>query len=199
MDFEKLPIKETLSEIDNEPNPHKAFENILNFGRENLPSKIWDTFKNMNLDRDIDDATKWIKSTLNKYPDTKGIYFGLDTLNMNDGNGSNAAIGLNADCDPSSISDDYTYDCETYGESHLIRGLFEVENGFNSELWPYDESAFTEYVIFLAYSGLVLRDALKKANIKNDFITVWGFHDGDSFFLLQKINNQIIPIAQKSL
>jgi hypothetical protein len=200
MDWEKLPVDQILLEITNQSNAVLAFENIIGFGKEAISSKIWDTFSKMDVKNDIEESTKWIKRSLNKFPDSKGIYLGLDTLNMNGGKGSNVEIGLSSTCDPEIISDDWIFKCDNYGSKHLIKGLYLVSDSFtNIELSSSGESSFAEYVVFLGYSGLVLRDALLNVETENDFISIWGFHDGDMFYLVQKINNKVSVIANKSL
>ena len=189
MNWEELPINEIRRELRIEENPKKAFHNIINFGRQKLQSNIWNEFENMNIERDIQDIQFWLKPNLYEFPDFSGIYFGLDTLNMEGGNGTNLEIGLSNSCDPKIFNDEWAFQCEKYGESHLIKGLFEVSDCFdNGEKWSNDERNFTEYIIFLSYSGVILREALNNIKIENDYISLWGFHDGDMFFLTQKIN-----------
>ncbi|BAU52301.1 hypothetical protein [Mucilaginibacter gotjawali] len=196
MDFQALPIGNILLEINNQPDPVQAFKNILNFCDIALSSKIWETFRKMDLQKDAEASTIWLQQTIDEFSNTKGIYLGLDTLNMENGSGSNVEIGLNSDCDPSILSDGWTYDCDNYGESHLIEGLWLVSDSFISEeRWSDDERRFSEYTIFLGYSGLVLREALLNLKTNNDFISIWGFHDGDMFFLVNKKDGKMNLIA----
>lgn len=191
MDFNLLPFDKLLSELENQKDPDKAFSNIVGFGNDALPSKIWETFKDVKLEKDIQEATNWIQSTIDEFPEAKGIYLGLDTLNMDNGKGTNVEIGLSDDCDPHVFSDEWTYECENYGDSHLIGSLYSVSDSFSNEKkWSNDETSFAEYLIFLGYSGVVLREALLKVKIKNDFISIWGFHDGDMFYLVNKIGEK---------
>lgn len=200
MDFEKLPIDQLLSEIKNQPDPKQAFENILAFAQNALPSKIWGSFSKMDLQADITDTTDWLQKTINQFPGSKGIYLGLDTLNMDEGNGTNIEIGLSTDCDPGELTDEWTYECENYGEPYLLNGLYLVSDGFeNEELWSDDEREFAEYVIFLSYSGVVLREALFNLKTVDDFISIWGFHDGDMFFLVNKLNDKKAVITDAGL
>jgi len=187
MNFELLPIDETMQILRTESDSKIAFQRIIGYANKNLPSQIWKEYEKLNIERDIEEASIWLQKSIAEFPDSKGIYLGLDTLNMDEGNGTNVEIGLSKSCNPVEFSDDWTYDCEDYGESHLIKGLSEVADTFtNSEKWTYDETSFAEYIVFLAYSGIVLRGALNKLETKNDFIAIWGFHDGDMFFLMQK-------------
>lgn len=142
----------------------------------------------MNIQRDIEAASNWLNASIIELPNTQGIYLGLDTLNMEQGFGSNIEIGLSSSCNPNEITDDWAYDCENYGNSHLIKGLYEVSDSFNNEgKWTAGERSFAEYLVFLGYSGVILRSALLQLETKNDFLSVWGFHDGDMFFLVQQI------------
>lgn len=199
MNFELLPIEETIQVLRTEQNPKKAFTKIIGFANEKFPSDIWNEYCKMNLKRDIDEATIWIQDTLSVFPSSKGIYFGLDTLNMNHGTRTNIEIGRSKSCNPHELSDDWSYECESYGDSHLIKGLFEVSDTFNNtERWTNEERWFAEYIIFLGYSGVILRDSLNNIKTKNDFLSIWGFHDGDMFFLIQK-NQEIKSLVAKPI
>ena len=189
MNFELLPIDETMQILRTESDSRIAFQKIIDQANKSLPSEIWKEYEKLNIERDIEDATNWLQKSLNEFPESKGIYLGLDTLNMDEGDGTNLEIGLSSSCNPNDFSDDWAYECEDYGESHLIKGLFEVADTFSdSEKWTNDETSFSEYIVFLAYSGVVLKSALDKLETKNDFLSIWGFHDGDMFFLMQKVN-----------
>jgi len=195
------PTKEITSIIKNEIDPKKAFAKILEQCEKELKSEIWDSYKNMNIERDIAEAKKFILKQLErrKRKEAKGRYFGLDTLNMNDGHGMNLQIGFHYKCDPSIMDMEWTYDCKHHDE-HLIAGLYEVSDTFASDSkWSSEERDFAEYTIFLGYSGIVLREALLSVEGIDDFISAWGFHDGDMFFLVQsqkgnkKIISDILP------
>ncbi len=189
MDFELLPIKEIMLVLRAEPDAKTAFKGIIEAANKKMPSKIWEIFDEMSINKDIEDAFIWIKNQVNEHPNSKGIYFGLDTLNMNDGNGTNVEIGLSKSCNPKELSDEWTYDCEEYGKSHLIRGLYLASESYiDDSQWTADERSFAEYVVFLGYSGIVFREALDQLETENDFFSIWGFHDGDTFFLMQKAN-----------
>jgi len=187
MDFDLLPIDEILQVMSAEPGGQPAFRKILDLANKTMPSEIWKEFDHMDIERDMEAASQWMQTPWEKYPDTSGIYLGLDTLNMDDGKGTNVELGLSKSCNPKDFSDDWAYDCEDYGTSHLIKGLYEVSEAFSVEgKWISEEQHFAEYVIFLGYSGIVLRAALNNLETENDFLSIWGFHDGDLFFLVKK-------------
>lgn len=195
MDFELIPFEEIRNEITQQANPELAFKNILQAAKKNCPALDWGQFSVNYMDTDISAATQWIKKTMKNMPDVKGIYLGLDTLNMEDGKGSNVEIGMNSNCDPAKISIDWAFDCDTYGDRHLIMGLYSFFSNFAG---PDDENKdLAEYVIFLGYSGLVFREALLKACIKSDFISCWGFHDGDLLLLMNNTGQKIAFLANK--
>jgi hypothetical protein len=194
--MDAMPINEVLSQINQEPDPNIAFQRIINIGKDKLPSSIWDTFRTMNIETDILSAKNWIQKNLKTLPGATGIYLGLDTLNMDNGLGSNAEIGLSSKCNPGEFTQDWAYDCDYYGESHLLKGLFLVSDAFiNEEKWTSDERSFAEYLIFLGYSGVVFREALLNVETKNDFLSIWGFHDGDMFFLVNRLLGNRTVIA----
>jgi len=200
MNFDLIPIDETLHILRVETDPKIVFEKIIDCCNNNLPSEIWKEYESLNLKRDIQDATIWIQNTLTKHPDTTGYYLGLDTLNMDNGKGTNLEIGLSNSCNPLDISDAWAYQCENYGKPHLIKGLSEVSDTFtNTKKWSDEEISFTEYIVFLGYSGVVLKEALNKLKTENDFLSIWGFHDGDMFFLTQKINGVRSIVTEKGL
>jgi len=195
MDLELVPFKEIQNEITLQTNPKLAFRNILQAARKNCPALDWDQFPVDYMDVDISAATQWITETVTGMPKVKGIYLGLDTLNMDEGQGTNVEIGMNSSCDPAIISSDWAFACDAYGANHLIQGLYSFFANFSGS---DDENKYlAEYVIFLSYSGLVLREALLKAVIEGDFISCWGFHDGDLFLLLNRIAGRVSFLSDK--
>ncbi len=198
MNFELLPVDETLEILKAQANPKKAFIEIIAECNIKLPSKIWNEYSSLNISVDINEAIDWLQSCINKYPKTTGVYLGLDTLNMDNGKGQNVEIGLSTSCNPKEFSDEWAYDCEVYGDSHLIKGLSDVSDSFeNEDKWTSDELRFAEYMIFLAYSGIVFREALKELKLDNDLLSIWGFHDGDMFLLSQCLSGKFTLITDK--
>jgi len=188
-------IDEVINQINDNRDPKNAFRNIIAIGKKSLLSKIWESFEVMNLEMDITDAQIWLQENLIHFPKTTGIYLGLDTLNMDSGKDSNIEIGLSYTCNPYDFSDDWTYDCDHYGSNHLINGLNLVSDSFsNRTKWSSEERSFSEYIIFLGYSGVVLREALLNITTETDFLSIWGFHDGDMFYLVNKrgINRSVV-------
>lgn len=196
MDWENLPITEIMDSIKLETEPIKALNDVIKLGSEKLPSLIWAEYKNLNIKDDVTEATNWIQKSIDKFPKSKGIYLGLDTLNMNEGEGTNIEIGFSEQCNPKEFDSEWIYDCENYGDGHLIKGLYNVSDSFNNEgKYSENERRFAEYMIFLGYSGIVLREALLKVEIGKNFLSIWGFSDGDMFFLVQKKGKKRIVVT----
>ncbi len=76
MNSKQLPVDEILGILLNESDPKVAFKNITDAGNDKLPSSIWEEYRNMDLSRDIKNATEWLNRTLDDFPETKGIYLG---------------------------------------------------------------------------------------------------------------------------
>jgi hypothetical protein len=198
MNWRDLPVSETLAEIRNEPDVRKAWNNILGFGKQNLSSLIWDNCRTLSLAQDIFNTTHWMQNAVGSFPLTKGIYLGLDTLNMDKGRGHNVEVGFSFTCNPLELDDEWSYQCDYYPDPFLIEGLYhfsEIISG--KKKWGKEEREFTEYLVFLGYSGLVLREALLKLNTPGNLLSVWGFHDGDMFYLLQKIGDKRVVVARE--
>lgn len=200
MDFDLLPIIEIMQVLRTESDSDATFKKIVAFANKNLPSHIWQEYEGINIKRDVEEASLWIQDCFNQYPYSTGIYLGLDTLNMDEGAGTNVEIGLSKSCNPKILSDDWIYECENYGSSHLIKGLFEVSDSFNDKnKWSDDERSFAEYVVFLGYSGIVFKEAFNQIETKSDFLSMWGFHDGDMFFLTQKLDGLRTIVTEVNL
>ena len=187
----EIPIDKTLQILRKEPNSQDAFRKIISLGKDTLPSSIWDEFNNMDIARDVNDAKNWLLNQLVIFPNYNGIYLGLDTLNMEEGEGTNLELGLSNSCNPKIFDAEWSYECQFYGDSHLIKSLSDVSDSFaNDSKWTSEEQSFTEYLIFLGYSGVILKEALLSLNLPNDYLSIWGFHDGDMFFLIQRYESQ---------
>lgn len=196
MNLEKT-IKSTLDTLKNEDNPSEAFGKLIQEGKKELDSDIWDALPKVDIDKDISEAKNWLLSELSNYPGTKGLYFGLDTLNMDEGRGHNVEIGFSKSCNPAVLNDEWTYECDKYGESHLIKGLFDMWKVFyNKEKWSAKEVNFVEYVVFLGYSGIVLKQALTQIDSLGDYLSMWGFHDGDMGYLIQSVGGNKKVLAE---
>lgn len=173
--------------------PQQAWRTVLKRCECAAPEAGWLDLPVPNFEQDIDAAREWLRAQLPGMPSVTGVYLGLDTLNMEDGAGRNVEIGGTSDCDP--IQDDTTWlgSRLQYGDGHLIGSLVALSQtyakpGFSGK--GKDYSAFAEYSLFLAYSGIVLGQAIQKLSLDRDLLFIWGFHDGDMFLLARQKNNR---------
>jgi hypothetical protein len=158
---------------------------LLRLCKEQQPSKLWDALPSPHTERDVRAAAQWLTSEIGSAlapKPVRGVYLGLDTSNMEGGAGHNVELGATASCDPLAQDGDWAWDCEWYGQRHLIRGLVDLKAEYELQPWK-EHHQFADYALFLGYSGLVLADALAAASVQEPLLAIWGFHDGDLFLL----------------
>ena len=190
------PIDETLVVVRDHRSPAAGWADILALCRIACPSAPWGTLPILDFERDISAATVWLTSQLARVPDAFGIYLGLDTLNMCEGDGKNLEFGGTPNCDVASDSVDWLYNGELkYGDDHLIYGLYELQRVYTTEPW---EEAFDlcDYIFFLGYSGIVLAQAFERISTPRTLLPAWGFHDGDIFALGRKRDGEFTRLCK---
>lgn len=166
-------------------NPAQAWAEVISLCQSSKPSDLWQALPVPDMERDIVAATQWLSSQVAAQPDTVGLYLGLDTLNMDDGNGMNLEFGGTSVCDVSQNQIDWVYEELTYGDTYLIRGLCDLHQVYSRPEWKA-VFAFSDYILFLAYSGVILGQAFTRLSTDRSLLPVWGFHDGDLFALGRK-------------
>jgi hypothetical protein len=180
-----LPVKQVLQIIRTEQDANKAWGKTLLLCQDTAPSELWDTLPKPNIETDISEATDWLTSQLRMLPEIRGIYLGLDTLNMDGGSGTNIEIGGTTACDVYEDDFEWVYSGLQYGSNHLIYGLYDFHNVYAQPQWK-KEYNFSDYILFLAYSGIILGQAFVRITTERILLPVWGFHDGDLFILGRK-------------
>ena len=162
------------------------------------PSDLWPALPAPNIARDVERAATWLSGQLAQPGaprPARGLYLGLDTLNMNDGAGFNVALGATSRCNPLELDPDWPSSCEWEGADHLIEGLVALQATYQADEWKV-EREFADYHLFLGYSGLILADALAMLAVGEPLLAVFGFHDGDLFFLARRAPGGIERICQ---
>ena len=182
MDLTAEHIDQSLAIIRGQPDAQCAWNEIISFCQASAPSKLWASLPGPNIAKDVQEANSWLSSQLPLFSNATGIYLGLDTLNMRDGDGMNVGIGGTSKCDVMAEEIDWVYDGLSYGKDHMIYGLYRLQQLYSEPKWQEDFS-FADYMLFLAYSGIVLGQALAQLQTNRSFLAVWGFHDGDLFRL----------------
>jgi hypothetical protein len=187
----KLPVDEILTALRSTPNPEEAWNATLQICRHSAPTAPWDKLPTPNFRQDIVNAWSWLREELETLGPVTGIYLGLDTLNMGEGDGPNIEIGATTKCDPFTDSTDWVRGELTHGGVHHICGLYEMHQVYSQEAWRVKDKtiaqgsafSFADYILFLAYSGIVLTHAFVRLRLTRPVLPVWGFHDGDLFIL----------------
>jgi hypothetical protein len=178
--------KSTLSIVRKGGNPSRSWEEVVSLCRRANEQAPWNELPSVNVERDIVAALHWLGSELKKLRAARGIYLGLDTLNMGDGDGHNLEIGGSSKCDPRNDKINWLFSGDLrYGHRHLIFGLYELQVVYSLPAW---KSVFElcDYVFFLGYSGIVLAEAFDRLRTQRTLLPAWGFHDGDLFLLGRK-------------
>lgn len=188
-----IVIDWVLEEMMRSERPEETWQAFLQLFRIAAPSELWDLLPQPDLRGDIAGARAWLSEELAVLGPVRGLYLGLDTLNMDDGEGTNVEIGGMFDCDPSIDSTEWIFEGTEqmkYGEDHLVRGLIGMQRVYEQERFAQEKpklgdcvSWFANYHLFLAYTGLVLGHALRELAVEHPLLVCWGFHDGDLFAL----------------
>lgn len=183
LQFDLIP--DILALVHENDDPVVGHERLLALCERAVSSPGWSKLPVLDVERDVADAARWLEDELGRRPQTTGVYLGLDTLNMRFLVGTNVEIGGSIRPDVSADDLNWLFAGLWYGNKHLIRGLRQhhrVYRKLSPELFE-----LADYVLFLAYSGLVLSSAIARlpprarAAGNGARIYAWGFHDGDFF------------------
>lgn len=186
-----MPIDDLLAAIREDRAPRDAWGAALDVCRRAAPDAPWGDLPEVDVERDIEDARAWLTAEIARFPRARGIYLGLDTLNMGADDGMNLQIGASMDCDPLANAKDWLERELDIGNEHYIRGLYPLFLVYGQDNWRTRNSSvsggshfsFADYAVFLTYSGIVLGHALARLKFGRDILFAWGFHDGDMFLL----------------
>ena len=177
-----MPIDQLLAILRAEPDDIAAWHRTLDLLRRSTPSDLWDALPPMDIQRDTKAAADWLRRALEEPVGPLGVYLGLDTLNMDAGAGHNVEIGWKTRLNVEDGGTDWIYSGLAYGPDHLIEGLCELHATYSRPEW---EELFSsaDYMLFLGYSAVVLRGAIRSTPLPRPLLASWGFHDGDMFLL----------------
>ena len=178
----------TLFSIIRAPGTAKSnFLNALPWFNKYQPSSLWSEISPLSIERDVLLTKSWIIDQFNapKFPRTTitGVYFGLDTLNMRNGQGKNIEIGGSTLFNHQQPSNDWPFHNSWYGEETLVKGLFEIAELVKEE--DSDLVWFSDFYVWMTYTGLILIEIFETTN-PNTLLTgaparniIFGHHDGD--------------------
>lgn len=178
------PFAELFSVVRDAQNASLGWKQLFELCDRHWPSPLWGEFKDVSPEEDVRAATAWLteQSSSAISAQVNGFYLGLDTLNMDDGDGANIEIGGAKGANADDRAMRWLENLSWRGDAHLIEGLLSMQKVYEQPKW---RSLFSvaDYVLFLAYSALILSDAATKVVWPTDAVLAWGFHDGDLFIL----------------
>ena len=180
-----MPIDEMLGILRQVADAKAAWASQLKLLQRTFPSDLWSNLLEADIRRDSDAAAAWLEASLERVKAPVGVYLGLDTLNMDGGAGHNLEVGWTSNANVDADDTGWVYEGLEYGPRHLLDGLVSMHSTYSLPQWEQQFSN-ADYMIFLGYSGLILREALQKAAIPVPALIAWGFHDGDIFLLGRK-------------
>lgn len=165
------PIDSALKIVKGHKDPQAALAELIALCRASLPEENWSSLPQVDILGDIDDAADWLSAQLGTADNPTGIYLGLDTLNMDGGDGCNIEFGSSHTSDPHDESQEWLDDLD-YGDDHLIYGLYLLHSEYASGRWSEEGYDLCDYILFLGYSGIVLLQALGKVTSSSSCLGV---------------------------
>lgn len=185
------PIDEILALVQTAPDATSGWDRLRTLCEQHWPSPLWGHLRGVDPVRDAEDAASWLRAQLDAASAAevalRGLYLGLDTLNMDGPQGANVEIAGTSTAqavrlDPTAENIEWVHRVEWDGDRHLIAGLRAMKEVYARSEWQAQYGA-ADYVLFLGYSGVVLADAAASVQWPQSVVLVWGFHDGDLFRL----------------
>jgi hypothetical protein len=189
-------IDATVELVKDAPGASTGLSRLLALCRRVHPDPLWDALPAIDAKADVRAARAWLAAQLGSPTapvPTRGLYLGLDTLNMAGDDGYNVELAATSE-EPAEGDLEWTGRCEWYGTRHLIAGLRALNAEYQQPRWSalYE---FADYVLVLGYSGLVLADALAELPVSEPLLAAWGFHDGDMFQLGKRSERMFLRLG----
>ncbi|MEJ7137805.1 hypothetical protein [Amphibiibacter pelophylacis] len=189
-----MPIEQLFSILRNHRNFEASWSQVLNILEEHTGRSLWQSLAQVPFDANILRMHQWLELQLADIAAPTGVYLGLDTLNMDQGQGKNIDIGWTT-CDTRLNQSDWIYGQLTHGESVFLDGLYQLHQIYSLAQWQ-SVYPIADYMLFLGYSGLIVLEAIAQAQSPYSRLYTWGFHDGDMFLLARSHSGQTDIICQ---
>jgi hypothetical protein len=184
-----VPYDEILSIVREFRDAAEAFNALKGIGIKQSRSSIWDDIPTPNVELDIWNAHAWLSENITEFQPT-GVALWFDTLNECRGDGTNVGIGMTREADPKSLSIKWAFDCQRYGDGHLIQGIYEAH-----EAYKEFGLILPNYLFYVGYGGVVLVSALEQIAPNWDCLITWGFHDGGLGYLARTSSEGVKRLA----
>jgi hypothetical protein len=186
-----LRLNQILTIVRTHTDLRTGFDALRTLGNTLTPSPVWNKIPTPTVEADLLLATAWLTENLaDRHP--TGVYFGLDSLNENEGLGSNLEIGMTNAANPDAPDHQWTYALEHYGQRHLIDGLYNTHRALQKRGL---DSSLPTFLFFFGYSGLLLAAALERLAPPFHCRFIWGFHDGDLASLARSTPTTLTRLA----
>ncbi len=180
-----MPIAQILDLLRADLAPELVWRRVLEACKLHLPSALWQTLPAVDIDGDAEAIRDWLARSLEGVSGPVGLCLGLDTLNMRDGAGTNLELGWKRNCVVGSDDTGWAFEHLERGSRTLIVGLVALQAEYRQDRWKA-QFGMADYALFLAYSGVVLAQALRHLARQDPLLAAWGFHDGDLFALCRR-------------
>lgn len=190
-----MPVNELLAILREEREGEAAWRQILRLLQRSSPSGLWESLPPVQIERDVGAAADWLHASLGQLRAPLGVYLGLDTLNMTADGGHNVEIGWTTPLNVDKTDTDRLDEGLVHGARHRIDGLAKLQSTHARPEWAALFST-ADYMLFLGYAGIVLRDAIGAAALPAPLLTAWGFHDGDIFVLGRLTADGFVTLAK---
>jgi hypothetical protein len=186
-----------ISEVRDFTDPHVAWKNTLDYCNSEKPCDKWAQLPNPNIEKDVNDLVIALNAFHAEIKDLKivQLFLDVDTLNQPYTElraSSDLSYSLDA-CKPHSITS-LALLLKSYGRwikfdpfyrKSIINRARLIKSYGKWEKLPDDLNGFADYVIPLAYSGIIFVEALKRSE-KFEMRIDWGFSEGDIFILYEE-------------
>ena len=105
------PTDSILKVVRTAPDATAGWKRLRSLCRRHWPSPLWSNFRGVRPAEDAAAAATWLRAQLGaagRQQTVRGVYLGLDTLNMEGPHGANVEIGASDASQPDSLDIDWT-------------------------------------------------------------------------------------------
>jgi len=166
---------------------------LLDLCAKTKPSPIWARFQDLDLEKDQEELTKWLRKLLECEPPpttVNGLWFGLFNPYLDDGRPTSCLYLAGSERFDASMSDpDWACGPEYFPEGRYSSSQVLTKIYRDSQAAPDDVGGQAEYTLCLGYSSLVIaewcRGALRQELLGSASFrgVAAGFDSGDALLL----------------
>lgn len=149
-----------------------------------------------SFEKDLQAMDQWLLQQLNAAdtPQPGGIYFGLgETLDARGKVYVTIEIAMSEAVDSTVLNSDWITRCSWYGRPTRIEGTGGPMTCIHQSGRQMGDA---HYIVPLGYAGLLLSASLARIRLRRPALVMWGFHDGDMFYLGRSTAGKFERICQ---